>query len=116
LIEAIFSAQDLCESFSNLTTSESGEDKTSANITSSFVKNLIVDARPTVNAVANRAMGAGFESTEIYKNCKRLFMGIDNIHIMRESLSKLIEGTNGTLLFSSSLIRYYSCKALLRLI
>jgi hypothetical protein len=87
LIEAIFSAQDISESLSNISISSP-----IPAVSSSFAKNLIVDARPTVNAVANRAMGAGFESTEIYKNCKRLFMGIDNIHIMRESLYKLIEG------------------------
>jgi hypothetical protein len=41
--------------------------------------------------MANRAMGAGTESTENYKNCKRLFMGIDNIHVMRDCHNKLID-------------------------
>ncbi|RKP21414.1 phosphatases II, partial [Rozella allomycis CSF55] len=50
------------------------------------MKNYIIDARPTTNA-----MGAGFESTQNYKNSKRMFMGIENIHVMRESLNKLIE-------------------------
>ncbi|CAG8694406.1 10625_t:CDS:2, partial [Racocetra fulgida] len=51
--------------------------------------NLIVDARPTANAIANAAMGAGSENMEHYKNCERKFMGIDNIHVMRESLGKM---------------------------
>ncbi|CAG8640883.1 19585_t:CDS:2, partial [Racocetra persica] len=51
--------------------------------------NLIVDARPTANAMANAAMGAGSENMEHYKNCERKFMGIDNIHVMRESLGKM---------------------------
>ncbi|CAG8717500.1 7112_t:CDS:2, partial [Dentiscutata heterogama] len=46
--------------------------------------NLIVDARPTANAIANAAVGAGSENMENYKNCERKFMGIDNIHVMRE--------------------------------
>ena len=41
--------------------------------------------------MANRAMGAGTESLENYKNCRRLFMGIDNIHVMRDSLTKLVD-------------------------
>ncbi|RIB20572.1 protein-tyrosine phosphatase-like protein [Gigaspora rosea] len=53
--------------------------------------NLIVDARPTANAIANAAIGAGTENMENYKNCDRKFMGIDNIHVMRESLAKLVE-------------------------
>lgn len=54
--------------------------------------NFIIDARPVSNAMANRAMGAGTESLENYRNCDRLFMGIDNIHVMRDSLNKLVEG------------------------
>ncbi|CAG8530431.1 12744_t:CDS:2 [Cetraspora pellucida] len=53
--------------------------------------NLIIDARPTANAMVNVAMGAGTESVENYKNCERKFMGIDNIHVMRESLGKMVE-------------------------
>ncbi|CAG8722107.1 10891_t:CDS:2, partial [Racocetra fulgida] len=53
--------------------------------------NLIIDARPTANAMVNVAMGAGTENVENYKNCERRFMGIDNIHVMRESLGKMVE-------------------------
>jgi hypothetical protein len=55
-------------------------------------RNLIVDARPAANAYANRAIGAGSENTENYKNCEKRHMGIHNIHVMRESLNKLVEG------------------------
>ncbi|CAG8618276.1 23977_t:CDS:2, partial [Dentiscutata erythropus] len=53
--------------------------------------NLIIDARPTANAMVNVAMGAGTESVDNYKYCERRFMGIDNIHVMRESLGKMVE-------------------------
>lgn len=54
--------------------------------------NLIIDARPTANAMANTAVGAGTENIENYKNCKKIYSGIDNIHVMRDSLNKLVEG------------------------
>ncbi|KDR73599.1 hypothetical protein GALMADRAFT_251342 [Galerina marginata CBS 339.88] len=53
--------------------------------------NLIIDARPTVNAVANTAKGAGTENMEYYKEGKKIYLGIDHIHAMRESLAKLVE-------------------------
>lgn len=54
--------------------------------------NLIIDARPTANAVANTAVGAGTENMENYRNCKKIYSGIENIHVMRDSLNKLVEG------------------------
>jgi len=56
--------------------------------------NLIFDARPKANAYANAAIGKGFETPEFYQNCTREFLGIDNIHVMRDSLSKLVDGIN----------------------
>ncbi|KAF9014067.1 protein-tyrosine phosphatase-like protein [Cyathus striatus] len=53
--------------------------------------NLIIDARPTKNAVANTAKGAGTENMDHYKEGKKVYLGIDNIHIMRDSLSKIVE-------------------------
>ncbi|KAF9963747.1 hypothetical protein BGZ65_012525 [Modicella reniformis] len=53
--------------------------------------NLIIDARPTANAMVNTAVGAGTENMENYKNCKKVYSGIDNIHVMRDSLNKLVE-------------------------
>ncbi|KAL5533270.1 YMR1 [Sanghuangporus sanghuang] len=53
--------------------------------------NLIIDARPTTNAMANVAKGAGTENMEYYKEGKKAYLGIDNIHVMRDSLNKVIE-------------------------
>ncbi|KAG6868687.1 hypothetical protein C0993_011917 [Termitomyces sp. T159_Od127] len=53
--------------------------------------NLIIDARPTVNAMANSAKGAGTENMDHYKEGKKIYLGIDHIHTMRESLGKVVE-------------------------
>ena len=47
----------------------------------------IVDTRPKINAMANRAGGKGYESEAFYPNTKFVFKGIENIHIMRDSLA-----------------------------
>ncbi|KAF9430027.1 hypothetical protein BGZ94_008624 [Podila epigama] len=78
LIEAIF--------MTNVPQSASG-----GPIYGSTATNLIIDARPTANAVANTAVGAGTENMENYRNCKKVYSGIDNIHVMRDSLNKLVE-------------------------
>lgn len=51
----------------------------------------IVDTRPKINAMANKAAGKGYESTDFYENVKFQFVGIENIHVMRQSLQKMIE-------------------------
>lgn len=76
LVEAIF-------------TSERNETSTT---TGTQNRNLIIDARPTANAMANVAMGAGSENTENYRKCRKLYLGIDNIHVMRDSLNKIADG------------------------
>ena len=53
--------------------------------------NLIIDARPTTNAMANVAMGAGTENMDNYKTGKKAYLGIDNIHVMRNSLKMVDE-------------------------
>jgi myotubularin-related protein 6/7/8 len=53
--------------------------------------NLIVDARPTVNAMAMQAVGLGSENMDHYKFATKAYLGIDNIHVMRDSLSKVME-------------------------
>ncbi|KAF7975840.1 hypothetical protein HWV62_8405 [Athelia sp. TMB] len=53
--------------------------------------NLIMDARPTTNAVANTAKGAGTENMDHYKEGKKVYLGIDNIHTMRDSLAKVFD-------------------------
>ena len=53
---------------------------------------MILDARPMANAMAQTAMGAGTESSDVYKGAKIVFLGIENIHVVRDSLNKLMEG------------------------
>ncbi len=53
--------------------------------------NLIVDARPTVNALAMQAVGLGSENMDNYRFATKAYLGIDNIHVMRESLNKVID-------------------------
>lgn len=79
LIEAIFA--------SNVPTGPNGQ-----IIYGSTATNLIVDARPTANAMGQVVMGAGSENMENYKNCKKTYMGIDNIHVMRASLNAMCDG------------------------
>ncbi|XP_070712342.1 phosphatidylinositol-3-phosphate phosphatase MTMR7-like [Pempheris klunzingeri] len=52
---------------------------------------VIVDTRPKINALANKAKGKGFEDTKNYPFCKFYFSGIENIHVMRESRQKLFQ-------------------------
>jgi myotubularin-related protein 6/7/8 len=53
--------------------------------------NLIVDARPTVNAFAMQAVGLGSENMDNYRFATKVYLGIDNIHVMRKSLNRVIE-------------------------
>jgi len=90
LIEEIFKSNS-----NNTTTSTSSTTNSSINnnttIPTSRRKNLIVDARPTTNAMAQTALGAGSENMDNYSNCDKIYLGIDNIHVMRDSLNKLID-------------------------
>ena len=53
---------------------------------------IVYDYTAQINAVANKAAGKGYESTDNYSNLVYEFYNIHNIHIMRESLQKLVEG------------------------
>ncbi|XP_012287282.1 myotubularin-related protein 6 isoform X2 [Orussus abietinus] len=59
------------------------------NLNSKYV--YVVDTRPRINAMANRAAGKGYENENFYDNIKFHFFGIENIHVMRSSLNKLLE-------------------------
>lgn len=74
----------------------------------------VVDTRPKINAMANKAQGKGmlarrsmlrlfnnqiikleykgYENENNYSNIQFHFIGIENIHVMRNSLNKLLEG------------------------
>lgn len=57
-------------------------------------KNLIVDARPTVNAMAQAAIGGGSEVMENYNfnnTVQRMFLGIDNIHVISDIMNTVVE-------------------------
>lgn len=51
----------------------------------------IVDTRPKINAMANRAAGKGYENELFYSGVKFHFFAIENIHVMRASLNKLLD-------------------------
>eukprot|EP00727_Mastigamoeba_balamuthi_P010093 m51a1_g5706 putative myotubularin-related protein 2 (543) ;mRNA; f:1066659-1068999 len=51
---------------------------------------VIIDARPIVNAIVNKATkGAGAEKVSHYEKATLQFMNIENIHVMRDSQRKL---------------------------
>lgn len=41
--------------------------------------------------MANRAAGKGYENEAFYENIKFHFLGVENIHVMRNSLAKITE-------------------------
>jgi hypothetical protein len=49
----------------------------------------IYDARPYLNALANKMKGAGFENTDYYKNSEISFCEIENIHFVRAAYAKV---------------------------
>ncbi|KAB1267809.1 Myotubularin-related protein 6 [Camelus dromedarius] len=55
------------------------------------------DEKKRLNAMANRAAGKGYENEDNYSNIRFQFVGIENIHVMRSSLQRLLEvsGTRG---------------------
>lgn len=67
------------------------QESNAARIYGAQQRNLIVDARPTLNARVNQAAGMGSENMEYYKDATINYLGIDNIHVMRESLGKVVE-------------------------
>lgn len=79
-------------------------------------RNMIIDARPTVNALAMQAVGAGSEDMSNYKFATKAYLGIDNIHVMRDSLQKVVDalkdsdltplGPNRELLQKSNWLRH----------
>lgn len=54
----------------------------------------IVDTRPRINAMANRAAGKGYENEQYYLSARFHFFAIENIHVMRASLNKLLDACN----------------------
>ncbi|CAI5969516.1 unnamed protein product [Closterium sp. NIES-65] len=75
----------------------------------SFRRLVVADARPRKNAIANGAMGGGYESSANYRGTEVVYLGIDNIHAVRDSMNRLREylDTHGSACSdgSSSLLR-----------
>ncbi|XP_037135276.1 myotubularin-related protein 6 [Syngnathus acus] len=79
-----------------------------ANHNSRFV--YVMDTRPKLNALANRAAGKGYENEDNYSNIRFQFVGIENIHVMRTSLQKLLEVIGArSLSMSDYLVGLESC-------
>ncbi|CAI5505314.1 unnamed protein product [Closterium sp. Naga37s-1] len=74
-----------------------------------FRRLVVADARPRKNAIANGAMGGGYESSANYRGTEVVYLGIDNIHAVRDSMNRLREylDTHGSACSdgSSSLLR-----------
>ncbi|EMR10522.1 hypothetical protein PNEG_01232 [Pneumocystis murina B123] len=83
------------------TTSSQNTLKSSKSYGLSMRNNLVVDARPTANAMVNVAVGAGTENMENYKGAKKVYLGIDNIHVMRDSLARVMEALKNSNMASS---------------
>jgi myotubularin-related protein 6/7/8 len=75
----------------NLTDSSESADADIPKVYGAQQRNLIVDARPTVNAYAMQAVGLGSEKMDYYPGAEKAYLGIDNIHVMRKSLNTVIE-------------------------
>lgn len=54
-------------------------------------KLIIADARPRKNALANGALGGGSEPSSHYRSSEVVYLGIDNIHTMKDSGARLRE-------------------------
>ena len=61
------------------------------NVYGATATNLIIDARPTANAMVNASNGGGTENMDNYKDAKKAYLGVANIHVMRDSLNRVAE-------------------------
>ncbi|KDQ07073.1 hypothetical protein BOTBODRAFT_167425 [Botryobasidium botryosum FD-172 SS1] len=86
-IEAIFQSHHLSESPYASPDSRSR----ASGIYGATATNYIIDARPSTNAMANAAKGAGTENMDNYKEGKKIYLGVENIHVMRDSLAKVVD-------------------------
>ncbi|KAG1709450.1 hypothetical protein DVH05_020105 [Phytophthora capsici] len=54
-------------------------------------KLVFIDCRSQTSAYGNIALGGGFEVLDYYKDTNIMFMGIENIHSVRDSIRKLFD-------------------------
>lgn len=77
-----------------------------ANCKDNIINNskvVIYDARPKLNAQANRLKGGGFEDIKYYRNSEIFFCDIDNIHEVSKVFQKLQDLPNTENFTSASL-------------
>ncbi|GAA6059046.1 hypothetical protein JCM10212_001271 [Sporobolomyces blumeae] len=84
---AVSALNDPLASSSSSSSSSSHHREREQMVYGATATNIIIDARPTTNAYANSVKGAGTENMSNYKNCRKEYLGIDNIHVMRNSLN-----------------------------
>lgn len=51
---------------------------------------MIFDLRSKMNVIGNQLKGKGSETPTYYANCVVLFMGMKNIHAIRESFQQVV--------------------------
>ena len=86
LVEAVFQSHFLALSpYASIPTARPGA------VYGATATNLIIDARSATSGVANVARGGGTENMEYYKEGKKVYLGVENIHAMRDSLAKVAE-------------------------
>ncbi|KAG9012090.1 hypothetical protein FRB93_002233 [Tulasnella sp. JGI-2019a] len=90
LIEAIFQSHLTAESVYATPSSDAVKNR-ATSVYGATPTNMIIDARPTTNAMVMSVKGAGTENMEYYKDGKKTYLGIDNIHVMRESITKVAD-------------------------
>lgn len=100
LVEAIFQSHLSVDSPYTVTLSDPRSSKPGGgHIVGATCTNVIIDARPTANAMANVAQGGGSENMDHYKSgtgpgfgvTKKAYLGVENIHVMRDSLARVVE-------------------------
>lgn len=89
--ELAFEGQQKSAEPATLNHHRSEPDIRTAKIYGAQQRNLIIDARPFINARVNQAAGMGSENMDYYKDATINFLGIDNIHVMRDSLAKVVD-------------------------
>jgi myotubularin-related protein 6/7/8 len=91
LVSSIFQSQYADTPYSIAAESRARASKADPPVYGSTSTNLIIDARPTVNAMVMTAKGAGTENMDHYKDARKAYLGVENIHVMRDSLAKVVE-------------------------
>src|SRR5258708_11039808 len=87
LVESIFQSHFSVDSALTSTPDSRSRNR---NIYGATATNLIIDARPTANAMVNAGNGGGTENMDNYRDAKKAYLGVANIHVMRDSLHKVV--------------------------